>query len=95
MVAKSSKQQSVEGGENRLSKAVETILFLITGQLGIGLVVLVLFAISFLASPLRPLVWAQLAAVAVLILGGVALVGVVVVKYRREIAALLRKSLKR
>lgn len=95
MVAKSSKQQSVEGGENRLPKAVETILFLITGQLSIGLVVLVLFAISFLASPLRPLVWAQLAAVAVLILGGVALVGVVVVKYRREIAALLRKSWKR
>ena len=92
MVAKSSKQQSVKGGENRLSKAVETILFLMTGQLSIGLLVLVLFAISFLASPLRPLVWAQLAAVAVLVLGGLALVAVVVVKYRREIALFFRKS---
>ena len=92
MVAKSSKQQSVKGGENRLSKAVETILFLMTGQLSIGLLVLVLFAISFLASPLRPLVWAQLAAVAVLILGGLALVAVVVVKYRSEIASLFRRG---
>lgn len=92
MVAKSSKQQSVKGGENRLSKAVETILFLMTGQLSIGLLVLVLFAISFLASPLRPLVWAQLAAVAVLVLGGLALVAVVVVKYRSEIASLFRRG---
>lgn len=92
MVAKSSKQPRVEGGKNRLSKAVETMLFLITGQLTIGLLVLVLFAISFLASPLRPLVWAQLAAVAVLVFGGLALVAVVVVKYRSEIASLFRRG---
>ena len=82
----------VDKTQTRIARATETILLLLAGQLAIGMVVLILFAISFLASPLRPLVWAQLAAVAVLILGGVALVGVVVVKYRKEIAGLFRRS---
>ena len=76
----------------RMRKAAESVLLILAGQLIVGSVVLILFAISFLASPLRPLVWAQLAAVVVLILGGVALVGVVVVKYRKEIAGLFRRS---
>jgi uncharacterized membrane protein YbhN (UPF0104 family) len=76
----------------RIRKAAEAIVFLLAGQLSVGLVVLILFAISFLASPLRPLAWAQLLAFTVLILGGVALLAVVVVKYRREIVGLLRKS---
>ena len=86
------KQAGTQKSQNRLARATETILFLMVGQLMIGLAVLILFATSFLASPLRPLVWAQLAAVVVLILGGVALVGVVVVKYRKEIAGLFSRS---
>lgn len=92
MSGKSEKDDTTGDANLRLVKATETILFLVVGQLAIGMVVLILFAISFLASPLRPLVWAQLAAVVVLILGGVALVGVVVVKYRKEIAGLFRRS---
>jgi uncharacterized membrane protein YbhN (UPF0104 family) len=79
----------------RLAKATETIVFLVAGQLGVGLAVLILFAISFLASPLRPLVWAQLAAVGILILGGLTLVAVVVWKYHREILSILRRVLRR
>lgn len=79
----------------RLAKATETIAFLVAGQLGVGLVVLILFAISFLASPLRPLVWAQLAAVGVFILGGLTLVAIVIWKYRGEILSILRRVLRR
>lgn len=75
-----------------IAKAAQAMVYLLVGQLTVGLIFLILFLLSFLLSPLRPLVWAQLAAVAVLILGGVALVAVVVVKYRREIASLFSKS---
>ena len=75
-----------------IAKAAQAIVYLLVGQITVGLIFLILFLLSFLLSPLRPLVWAQLAAVAVLILGGVALVAVVVVKYRREIASLFGKS---
>ncbi len=78
--------------QGRLARAAESILFVMVGQLTVGLIVLILFAISFFASPLRPLVWAQLAAAAVLIIGGVALVAVVVVKYRKELLNLLSRK---
>jgi len=76
----------------RIRKASESILFLIVGQLAIGLTTLTLFAVSFFASPLRPLVWAQVLALAVLLIGGIALVTVVVINYRREIVRLLSRK---
>lgn len=81
----------MESTERRLAKAAETILFLLTGQILVVFSVLLLFGISFIASPLRPLVWAQFAAAAVLILGLLVLVSIVVFRYRKEIAGLLRK----
>jgi len=78
--------------QERVAKAAEGILFLLAGQVSIGLVVLLLFAFSFLASPLRPLVWAQLAAVVVLVIGGVFLVAVIVVRYRKELARFLSRK---
>ena len=80
------------GANLRFSKAADSILFLMVGQLAVGLAVLILFVVSFVSSPLRPLVWAQIAAVAVLIIGGIALVTVVVIKYRKEIARLLSRK---
>jgi len=76
----------------RLMKAAEAIVFVLVGQLTVGLTVLILFLVSFLSSPLRPLVWAQVAAVAVLVIGGIALVTVVVLKYREEIVRLLSRK---
>ena len=73
-------------------KAAKAIVFLMVGQLAVGLIVLILFVVSFVSSPLRPLVWAQVAAVAVLIIGGIALVAVVVVKYRNEIVHLFSRK---
>lgn len=76
----------------RLSKAADSILFLMVGQLAGGLAVLILFVVSFVSSPLRPLVWAQVAAVSLLIIGGIALVTVIVVKYRKEIVQLFSRK---
>ena len=73
-------------------KAAKAIVFLMAGQLAVGLIVLILFVVSFVSSPLRPLVWAQVAAVAVLIIGGAAIVAVVVVKYRKELLNLLSRK---
>lgn len=92
MNAKSVSTEKVDSDLAKIRKTAESILLILVGQVSVGLVVLILFAISFLASPLRPLVWAQLAAVAVLILGGVSLVAVVVVKYRKEIVHLLSRK---
>jgi uncharacterized protein YneF (UPF0154 family) len=78
--------------QDRLSKAAETILFLMVGQLAVGAVVGIFFALSFLASPLRPLVWVQLLAGGVLLLGGLFLVTTVVVRYRKELAGFFRQK---
>ena len=76
----------------RLMKAAEAIVFVLVGQLIVGLTVLILFVVSFVSSPLRPLLWAQVAAVAALIIGGIALVTVIVVKYRKEIVHLFSRK---
>ena len=89
MPTKSQKTEITFEQAARLTKAAEAIVFVLVGQLTVGLTVLVLFLVSFVASPLRPLVWAQVAAVAVLIIGGISLVTIVVLKYRKEIARLL------
>lgn len=91
MQSKTGLTKSNETEISKLRKVAESMLLLMVGQLGVSLVVLTLFAISFLASPLRPLVWAQLTAGAVLILGLLGLVSIVVFRYRKEIAGLLRK----
>lgn len=95
MNAKSMATENVSSDMVRMRKAAESVLLILAGQLIVGLVVLILFAVSFLASPLRPLVWAQLAAVAVLIFGGLALVALMVGRYREEIFSNLRRVLKR
>ncbi len=95
MNAKSMATENVSSDMERMRKAAESILLILGGQLVVGLVVLILFAISFLASPLRPLVWAQLAAVVVLIFGGLVLVVLVVGRYRGEILSILRRVLRR
>ena len=92
MNAKSVSTENVDSDLAKIRKTAESILLILVGQVSVGLVVLILFAISFLASPLRPLVWAQLAAFAALIIGGVALVAVVAFRYRKEIAGLFRKG---
>lgn len=95
MNAKSMATENVSSDMARMRKAAESVLLILGGQLVVGLVVLILFAISFLASPLRPLVWAQLAAVVVLIFGGLVLVVLVVGRYRGEILRILRRVLRR
>lgn len=92
MIKKTSGDQNQMVDMTRILRASESILFLMAGQLVIGLSVILLFVVSFVASPLRPLVWAQVAAVVVLILGGVALVTVIVVKYRKELAHLISRK---
>ena len=77
--------------QKRLIKGVETIVWLIAGQLAIGLVVGSLFITSFLASPLRPLVYLQIAAAAVLFGGGLILIATVIVRYRSQILVSVRK----
>jgi hypothetical protein len=77
---------------DRTAKAAEAILLLIVGQLGIGIMSFVLFSVSFIASPLRPLVWAQFAAAAVFILGELLLIVIVVARYKSELLAVFRSS---
>lgn len=92
MIKKTPSDQNQVAEMTRIRKAAESILFLMVGQLAIGLTTLLLFALSFFASPLRPLVWAQVLALAVLLIGGIALVTLVVIKYRKEIARLLSRK---
>lgn len=92
MPTKVEKETITFGQAADLLKATKAIVFLMVGQLAVGLTVLILFVVSFVSSPLRPLVWAQVAAVAVLIIGGAAIVAVVVVKYRKELARLLSRK---
>jgi len=92
MPTKVEKETITFGQAADLLKATKAIVFLMVGQLAVGLTVLILFVVSFVSSPLRPLVWAQVAAVAVLIIGGAAIVAVVVVKCRKELARLLSRK---
>lgn len=48
------KSTNTESNLGRLTKASKSILFLMAGQLVIGLSVIVLFVLLFVASPLRP-----------------------------------------
>lgn len=92
MTKKTPGDQNQVAEMTRIRKASESILFLMVGQLAIGLTTLMLFALSFFASPLRPLVWAQVLALAVLVIGGIALVAVIFLKYRKEILRLLSRK---
>jgi hypothetical protein len=78
---------------SHLVRSLGSIVLLLTGQLAIALVALILFSISFLVSPLNPLLWAQLLAFAILIFGGLALVVAVTWRHRDGLVSLLRAPL--
>jgi hypothetical protein len=92
MVSKSlgTAQTEANGEDFAASRVLGSILVLLTGQLAVGLVAISLFSLSFALSPLNPLIWAQVLAFAVIVVGGFTLVGVVFWRHRRELAVALR-----
>ncbi len=83
-------QTEANGEDSPTSRVLGSILVLLTGQLAVGLVTISLFSLSFAISPLNPLIWAQVLAFAIIVVGGFTLVGVVFWRHRRELAVALR-----